>query len=311
MVTSILDIVIKMKCSIFAPSHITGFFEIFDHKEPLKKGSRGAGIALDKGVTTTVEVTDDRSQSNMIYIRFNGEEDAKNSTITTKVLELMERKFSINQLLNGKIIKIDHAVNVPIGAGFGISAACALGTALGIAKILDLNITFNKAASMAHLAEIEMQSGLGDVVAEVNGGITLRLREGAPGIALTDKMMINPNDDLYVICKSLGGIETSEIIGDPHHKDRINRTGNNMLNELLKNPVPETFLKLSKKFAVETELLNSDVADIIKILEDETLGASMAMLGNTAFALSKSPETSLDDVIVAGIDQNGCRFIKL
>jgi len=46
-------------------------------------------------------------------------------------------------------------------------------------------------------------------------------------------------------------------------------------------------------------------------LEDETLGASMAMLGNTAFALSKSPETSLDDVIVAGIDQNGCRFIKL
>ena len=66
---------------------------------------------------------------------------------------------------------------------------------------------------------------------------------------------------------------------------------------LLKNPVPETFLKLSKKFAVETELLSNEVSDIIKILEDETMGASMAMLGNTAFALSKTPETSVDDVI--------------
>ncbi len=39
-----------MKCSVFAPSHITGFFEIVDHEDPLKRGSRGAGVALDKGV---------------------------------------------------------------------------------------------------------------------------------------------------------------------------------------------------------------------------------------------------------------------
>ena len=74
---------------------------------------------------------------------------------------------------------------------------------------------------MAHLAEIEMKSGLGDVIAEVNGGITLRLKEGAPGVAVTDKMILD--NDLYVISKSLGGIETSEIIGDPIHKKRINR----------------------------------------------------------------------------------------
>ena len=97
---------------------------------------------------------------------------------------------------------------------------------------------------MAHLAEIEMESGLGDVVAEVNGGITLRIKEGAPGIGLTDKMILKK--DLYVICKSLGGIETSEIIGDSNHKKRINKTGRNMLSMLLKNPVPEFFLKTIK-----------------------------------------------------------------
>ncbi len=67
---------------------------------------------------------------------------------------------------------------------------------------------------MAHLAEIEMKSGLGDVIAEVNGGITFRLKEGAPGIAVTDKMILD--EDLFVLSKSLGGIATSEIIGRPY-----------------------------------------------------------------------------------------------
>ncbi len=299
-----------MKCSVFAPSHITGFFEIIDHKEPLKKGSRGAGIALDRGVTTCLNLSDKNSFStSRLEVTINGKEDAKNSTITHKTLEIMEKKYNIKNLLDGRMLKIDHGVDIPIGAGFGISAACALGTALSITNILELNLTFNQATSIAHLAEIEMQSGLGDVVAEVNGGITLRLKEGAPGVGILDKMLLNNEDDLYIICKSLGGIETSEIIGDPIHKERINRTGGNMLNKLLKNPVPETFLKLSKKFALNTQLMSREVSEIINVLEDETMGASMAMLGNTAFSISKTPETSLDNTIIAGIDHYGCRYI--
>jgi len=298
-----------MKCSVFAPSHITGFFEIKDNKEPLKRGSRGAGIALDTGVVTNLELTDKaRLNGSNIEVTINGKNDQKNATITHKTLEIMEAKFNINSLLKGTHLKIDHDVDVPIGAGFGISAACALGTSLGIAKLLKLNITFNQATNLAHLAEIEMQSGLGDVVAEVNGGITLRIKEGAMGVGVLDKLLPK-NEDLYIICKSLGGIETSEIIGDPGHKDRINKTGGAMLNQLLKNPVPETFLKLSKKFALNTQLLSPEVSEIVDILEAETMGASMAMLGNTAFAISKTPETSLEDVIVARIDENGCRYL--
>jgi pantoate kinase len=298
-----------MKCSVFAPSHITGFFEIKDNEEPLKKGSRGAGIALDTGVVTNLKLTEKDSQNGSNFeVTINGEKDQKNTTITHKTLEIMDAKFKINNLLEGTCLKIDHDVDVPIGAGFGISAACALGTALGIVNLLKLNITFNQATSIAHLAEIEMQSGLGDVVAEVNGGITLRIKEGAPGVGILDKLLPK-NEDLYIICKSLGGIETSEIIGDPEHKERINKTGGDMLNQLLKDPVPETFLKLSKKFAVNTKLMSPEVSEIIDILEAETMGASMAMLGNTAFAISKTAETSLDDVIIARIDEQGCRYL--
>jgi pantoate kinase len=263
---------------------------------------------MDKGVVTHLQIVDKDSNINPeIDVRINGDEDAKNSSITFKTLELMEREFAISKLLDYKTLIVDHEVEVPIGAGYGISAACALGTALATAKILEMDITFNRAAAMAHLAEIEMKSGLGDVIAEVNGGITFRLKEGAPGIAVTDKMILD--EDLFVLSKSLGGIATSEIIGDPIHKNRINKTGRNMLDELLKNPNPKTFLNLSKRFAIETGLLNSEVLDIINIFEDETIGASMAMLGNTAFALSETPDTTIEGVIISKIDSYGCRFL--
>jgi pantoate kinase len=297
-----------MKCSVFAPSHITGFFEIVDHQQPLKRGSCGAGVAMDTGVVTNLQIIDKEYEDGFkADVKINGLHDAKNATITFKTLELMERDFNISSMICNRTILIDHKMEVPIGAGYGTSAACALGTALAIAKILELDITFNNAASMAHLAEIEMKSGLGDVVAEVNGGITFRIKEGAPGVAVTDKMILA--DDLYVISKSLGGIETSKIIGDPIHKKRINTTGRYMLKELLKNPDPETFLKLSKRFAMETRLLSSEVMDLITILEEETIGASMAMLGNTAFALSKTPDTSVKDAIISKIDSEGCKFL--
>ena len=51
--------------------------------------------------------------------------------------------------------------------------------------------------------------------------------------------------------------------------------------------------------------------DIINILEDETIGASMAMLGNTAFALSETPDTTVEDVIITKIDSYGCRFVDI
>ena len=297
-----------MKCSVFAPSHITGFFEIIDHEEPLKRGSCGAGVAMDKGVITSLQIIDkDINDSPKVDVRINGQKDVKNSSITFKTLELMDRDLNISKILEDRALIIDHEVGVPIGAGYGISAACALGTALATAKILEMDITFNRAAAMAHLAEIEMKSGLGDVIAEVNGGITFRLKEGAPGIGVTDKMILD--EDLFVLSKSLGEIATSEIIGDPIHKNRINRTGRNMLNELLKNPDPKTFLKLSKRFAMETGLLSSEVLDIINIFEEETIGASMAMLGNTAFALSKTPDTTIEGVIISKIDSYGCRFL--
>lgn len=293
-----------MKSSLFVPSHITGFFQIIPDLDPLRKGSRGAGIVLDKGVITDVSIED----GDGVDVIINGESDSKLSSITYKTIDLIKKRFTI---VNEKIT-INHEFQIPVGSGFGVSAACALGTSLGIVKALKLPLTYNRAASIAHLAEIEMKSGLGDVIAEITGGLVLRLKEGAPGYGRTDRILPGRSrgvDEYYIISKTLGEIETSTIIEDPYWQKKINQTGETLLGELLEKPDIHNFFKLSQRFAEKTSLMNSQLKEVVDILEEETLGASMAMLGNTAFALSETPDTSLDDAIISKIDDMGCRFL--
>ncbi len=281
------------------PSHITGFFEIIDNPDPLKKGSRGAGLVLDKGVLTQVSVEDGEG----VDVTINGESKSKLSSISLKTVDLVNERFQIS-----KKIEISHDFEIPVGSGFGVSAACALGTSMGISKALELPLTYNEAAAIAHLAEIHMKSGLGDVIAEITGGLAIRLKEGAPGYGITDKILTS-NEDHYILTKTLGEIETSTIIEDPVWKEKINQTGKTLLCKLLEKPDLQNFFKLSRKFAEETSLMSPELKEVVNILDEETMGVSMAMLGNTAFALSKTPDTSLDDVLVSKIDDLGCRFI--
>lgn len=301
--------VIFLNSSIFVPSHITGFFEIIDDSEPLKKGSRGAGVVLDQGVQTNITIEDGSGTST---VKVKGKSKSKLASISYKTIELLKNYYRIDD----KNIEIDHEFQIPVGTGFGISAACALGTSLGIARTLKLPLTYNQAASIAHLTEIEMKSGLGDVIAEITGGLVLRLKEGAPGFGRTDKIILDRDegsrslDEYYIISKTLGEIETSSVIEDPIWKEKINQTGKDLMSKLLEKPDIETFFKLSRKFAEETSLMNAEVKEVVDILEEETIGASMAMLGNTAFALSQTPDTSVDNVIVSKIDNLGCRFVN-
>lgn len=285
-----------MKIMTFVPSHITGFFQIVEHENPLYTGSRGAGVVLDKGVITSVR----SSRSDKIQVKADGDYDPSN--ITSKIVELLSER---SEPIEG--LRIHYNFEVPMGCGFGASAACALGTVLGVARILELPITFNEAASMAHQAEVELKTGLGDVIGELVGGIVLRLKEGAPGYGLTDRIIHEP---LYVICKAFGELDTTMILRDPEKKRMINIIGSGMLPRLMADPRPENFMRLSYEFAEKTRLLTSNVKEGLEMVKDEVIGASMAMLGDTIFALSRHPDTSLEDPIIAKVDTNGARFLK-
>lgn len=290
------------KLSIFVPGHITGFFEIIDNKDPSLKGSRGAGITLDEGVVTETKV---KPGTGKLIITVNGKEDKLN-TISKVTVLLISKEFNID--LSKYDIFINHDTNLPIGAGFGTSASFSLGISFTLPYLLGINITYRVAGDIAHRAEISQSSGLGDVISEVYGGCVLRLHEGSPCFGIIDKIQLNR--PIYVITKTIGLLSTSNIIDDPIHKNKINTSGNKLLNRLLKNPNVSNFIKLSWQFAQQTELVDSELNEIITILNEETIGASMAMLGNTAFALSYTPDTSIDNCIITKINTTGIKYNK-
>ena len=161
--------------SVFVPSHITGFFSILDNEDPLLKGSLGAGVLLDKGVITEIDENDENDSNFSILI--NGKKDEYNEVIILKTIELMEKDIKLD--LENVLIK--QSIQVPIGCGFGTSAASAIGTALCINEHFNLGLSIEECGKYAHLAEVNLGTGLGDVIGELSKGIVLRTKPGAPG----------------------------------------------------------------------------------------------------------------------------------
>ena len=254
-----------MSNTVFVPGHVTGFFNIENHEISLKNGSCGAGFLLSEGVRTTV------SDADRLIIDVNKGDD----TVIDEVLSIMEIDDSF---------KITQDISLPIGAGFGTSAASALSLALAINEYLDLGYSQELCGQIAHMAEIYLASGLGDVIAQTGKGLVLRTQPGAPGIGEIESF----EHDVFIAYKTFSGIETSDIIRDPHHRQAISSSGLKYLELFKKEPSLENFLSFSNRFAHETNLMSGEVENLVDYFNSSSdiLGSSMAMLGNTVFAFA-------------------------
>ena len=251
--------------SVFVPGHITGFFTIENHEVSLKNGSLGVGFLLSKGVRTTILPADE------LVIDVNQADD----TVINEVLSIFEIETNF---------KITQDIQLPVGAGFGTSAASALSLTLALNEFLDLGYSQELCGQIAHKAEVNLSAGLGDVIAQTGHGLVLRTQPGAPGIGEIESF----EHDVYIAWKTFGPIDTAEIIQDSHHKKVISDVGLKYLEMFEENPSLENFLDFSNKFADETNLMSDEVRELVDYFNsrDDILGSSMAMLGNTVFAFA-------------------------
>ncbi len=307
----------KMRAEVFVPGHITGFFEIAEHGDDLKTGSRGCGIVIDKGVRTEVAVKEGESTGEGGCLSIE-------TYINGKPFECPVTKTALKSIVKGGYrIEVFHRLDVPMSQGFGASGAGTLGAVIGINKILDLKMGEEQCGKVAHVAEVKNKTGLGDVIAEMTGGIVMRKKPGAPGIGEVERIgkareisdSSGPSDS-YVVSFTAGReIQTSAVITDQKTKKRINAIGNICLNEILKSPTEENFLRLSKIFAYRSKLMSKEVNSVIKELEKRGIESSMIMLGNSVFTLTDEPEMVAEHLeylgyqgIVSKIDYNGPRI---
>ena len=258
----------------FVPGHITGFFTVDRDDDPTKAGSRGCGLTLTDGVTVTVQ---------------EAEETACYLDDTSIEIEAVERVLDALKVT----ATVTAESEVPIGSGFGVSGAMALGTALAANVEFDRRLSENELITIAHGAEVQSGTGLGDVVAQARGGIPIRLEPGGPH----DNELDGIPRRVRVEYVTFGDLSTSDVLGDD--PETITEAGETALSRVVGEPTLTSFIYASRRFAREAELLTPQVREAIQAVSEAGGEASMAMLGETVFALG----TGLSD---AGYDPAVC-----
>lgn len=270
------------RVDIFVPAHVTGLFSVHRRDDPRATGSRGAGMTLSDGIHVAVEPAD------ASVVHFEG---------TTIAVEAVDRVLDQFELEAAVSVRSD----VPLGAGFGASGAMALGTAIGCNALSDRRRTANELATLAHVADVEAGTGLGDVVAQMRGGIPIRREPGAPGYGRLDGIA----ETARIEYLPLGELSTKSVLaGD---LDRLNAAGASALERLLEAPTLETFVSESRRFARGSELLADEVADVVDEVVAGGGQASMAMLGKTVFAVGTGLSDAGYEPEVCEIDHGGAR----
>jgi pantoate kinase len=263
----------------FVPAHVTGFFTAEPADDPTAAGSTGAGLALSDGVTVQVAPAEPGTYG----VFLDGE---------TMDIDAPKR---VLQALRVDGARVRARSEVPLASGFGVSGALALGTALCANAVFDCELSENELVTIAHGAEVQAGTGLGDVVAQARGGVPVRLEPGAPGHGVMDGIPARSRVE-YV---RLGELSTAEVLsGDT---DELSHAGERALSSLVQEPTLSRFVLASRRFAREADLLTDRVRDVILDVSEADGTGSMAMLGETVFALG----TGLSD---SGHDPSVCRI---
>lgn len=265
------------------PGHFTLLFSVVRGDEPRSTGSRGAGVALDVGVQTTV--------TSGTGPTFNGE---------AIEIEPVERVLAA--------LGVDAAVHIQtplaLGAGFGVSGAATLGAALAANAAFGCSATENELVTIAHVAEVESGTGLGDVVAQSRGGIPLRLEPGAPDIGRLDGIPARTRVEYLV----LGEVETREVIaGDV---DALSEAGERALDAVRASPTLETLFEAGWRFSIEADLVDDELRTIVEDVHDVGGKAALGHLGRTVVALDDGLTAAGYDPQVTAVDATGATLVE-
>lgn len=263
-----------------------------------KTGSRGAGINLSLGAVSEVEFKDSEVQIFDFFIN--------NKNCDSPVVRL-----AFNYLIGVQPLHVTVHTNLdlPIGQGFGMSAASAVSASYALAKIL--GIPNQKAMKAAHFAEVQLKTGLGDVIASCFGGIEIRKEAGLPPWGMIEHI---PGSLDLVLCVIGDQLDTSKILSDREKIVDISQYGKYCIKKLIDNPTIENLFLMSQLFTKKTGLAENRVNEAINVAKGYGTG-SMCMLGNSLFACGDTDKLSkvlsnFGKVYVCKVDQSGAHVIK-
>jgi len=303
----------------FSPAGISSFFEVCTTDatgnpiaDPAMIGARGGGFAIKRGVKARVSTRS--SSDTQVKIKINSEPAPEANTTRSAVQELLRRS---NIALT---VHIDLDVAVPIGAGYGTSAAGTAASCLALADAADLPVTFNELGRITHIAEVINRTGLGTASALFEGGFVLVTEPGAPGIGEVDRLRFP--EDHSIICAYLEPMLTREALAKTDIASRVNASAQRAMAAIRNRPDLSTFLAETRRFTDEVGFQDSDVARLIEImLSAGASGAAQNMIGKAVHAVARNAKAKSIIkkvrsafpsalVFLTGLDEQGVRLVK-
>ena len=301
-----------MEATAFCPAHITGFFKAYldDSQNSLENfGSTGAGFSIKQGVTTRVKVDTKDNQESNFRITAKGYQSDK-----TDVSEFVLNEFLKLGKFSNKFFDIEHNISIPVGYGLGSSGAVALSLSFALDQALETKLDKTTIGQIAHNAEVNCKTGLGDVLASFHGGFEIRVKPGAPGIGCIEKIFTN---EISVIMICFSPISTNKFIKE--RLSQINGLGGKMVNRLLESKNYKHFQDMSLEFAKFVDVITPRMQKLVNDLSKNNIKCGIAFFGETVFSMiPKEDEDRVLEilqkysdgiVIKSELDNNGARVL--
>ncbi len=274
---------------IWVASHVTMLFapeslrakKFHNWRDVLVIGSKGLGFSIDAGVVT--EVYPAQGQSRQHEVWFNKVKvPLSQATVSNRALKLLEEVV-------GKLppTRIHHQFEVPMGGGFGTSAAGVLGLLTGIRNLYELSVSDEELFQLAHAAEVLEKGGLGDVLALYHGGFEHRIKAGAPGIGIC-RRYTDLEKNFVVLVKFFSQLETKSVLNNVTIIQTIKDVGNKTLSMLLRQPTsPDlNFLREAiREFDLTVGMMDEQVLRELSRAWSDGFLAGQVMIGNAVFVL--------------------------
>lgn len=290
-----------MTAHAFAPGHVSGLFAVHDEaKDLLHKGSRGAGWSVELGATAAVE----SAQTTRVII-------------DGKTADAPVTRDALQRLAPGKTLDVRLKLGLPVGQGFGMSAAGTLAACLATANLLGLDP--EEALAATHAAEVASGTGLGDAVGSWFGSGEVRMRAGCPphGWAMRVEP---PAGTRFLFCVLGAGIATPSIIRDAAWKARTRDLGDPAVDRILAAGRPMGWDAIVRESAAFSKALGLMPDAMRRLGESLPSGVhwGQSMLGNTLWATgptsalghARSLLEAAGQLISCGVDGNGARVVR-
>ena len=301
-----------------SPAGISSFFEICrvdstgqPLTDPLFIGARGGGFALKRGVRARVLIR--RSSKTRISIRINSKPAPEAKTTLWAIERLMqENKTTLD-------VKVDLRVIVPIGAGYGTSAAGTAASCLALADAAQFPVTLNEIGRLTHVAEVVNQTGLGTASAILVGGFVLVTEPGAPGIGIVDRLPFPTGNS--IICAYLDATPTKNVLSQVDIANRVNPAGRSAIEAITHNPCLTTFLSEARTFSIRSGFQTLETSRIIEIMvRNGAVGAAQNMIGKAVHGVAENDsieritrqvkkEFPAAKIFVSRLDDRGVRLV--